>query len=219
MATSSPRAFRSRAAASCPAGFGLTSTNGLQFHQFGLDSAFKCNGFSASGEYIFRVVDVRRAGRTPFAPWWLLTGDDSTTVQHGAYVQTGYFLPIPGWEDKLEAVARVGWVLAQANDSEDTWEYTLGLNYYIEDKVKLQFDATRVEEAPITDSYSSLANVNDDALVFRVQASGCVLSTADSTFEFANKNLHGGIQNVESFPTDARTDQHGRHGVWFLWCA
>ena len=151
-------------------GFGLTSTNGLQINQFGLDAGFKWRGFSATGEYIVRLVDPRRAGRRPFTPWWLLTGQGDTTAQHGAYVQAGYFLPIPGLEKKLEAVARVGGISALANGQEGTWEYAAGLNYYIEgDSVKLQADVTKVSEVPISNSKHSLANVNDDALIFCIQ--------------------------------------------------
>ena len=151
-------------------GFGLTSTNGLQINQFGFDSAFKHLGFSATGEYFVRIVDPRRAGRTPFTPWWVLTGQDDTTVMQGAYVQVGYFLPIPGLEKKLEAVARVGGISTVARGQEGTWEYAGGLNYYIEgQKIKLQTDVTKVSEVPISSSSHSLANVNDDALIWRVQ--------------------------------------------------
>lgn len=150
-------------------GYGLTSTNGLQIHQFGVDTAFKWMGFSATGEYIVRTVDIRRANRAPFTPWYLLTGDDDTTAQHGAYLQLGYFLPIPGVEDKLEAVARVGGISTLAGEREGTWEYAFGMNYYFNKDVKLQADVVRMYELPTTSSYSSMANVNDDALVFRVQ--------------------------------------------------
>ncbi|HUU94306.1 MAG TPA: hypothetical protein VM487_01085 [Phycisphaerae bacterium] len=155
-------------------GFGVTNTNGLQINQFGVDAAFKYQGFSATGEYMLRIVDPRRAGRVPFANWWLLTNQGDTTVQHGAYVQAGYFLPIPGLENKLEAVARVGGISALANGREGTWEYGAGLNYYLRGaeaghKTKLQMDVTKVTEVPLENAYSSLANVNDDALVFRVQ--------------------------------------------------
>ncbi len=151
-------------------GFGLTNTNGLQLNQFGLASAFKWRGFSAWGEYFLRIVDPRRAGRRPFASWWLMTRQADTTVQHGAYVQVGYLLPIPGFERKLEAVARVGGISALANGRECAWEYAGGLNYFIhQDRVKLQADVTRITEAPISSSSISLANVNDQPLIFRVQ--------------------------------------------------
>jgi len=45
----------------------------------------------------------------------------------------------------------------------------LGLNYYFDEKVKLQTDLTYLYEVPITSSYASLANVNDNALIFRMQ--------------------------------------------------
>jgi hypothetical protein len=151
-------------------GFGLTNTNGLQINQFGLGSAFKWQGFSARGEYLVRIVDPRRAGRRPFAPWWLLTRQGDTTVMHGAYLQMGYFLPIPGFEKKIEAVTRVGGISAMANGTECAWEYAAGLNYYIKgNKVKLQTDFTKIDEVPISSSSHSLANVNDDALIWRVQ--------------------------------------------------
>jgi hypothetical protein len=151
-------------------GFGLTDTNGLQINQFGFASAFKYMGFSARSEYILRMVDPRRAGRQPYASWWLFTRQGDTTVQHGAYLQMGYFLPIPGLEKKLEAVARVGGISALANGRECAWEYAAGLNYFIhEDKVKLQTDVTKITEVPISDSSTSLANVNDEPLIWRVQ--------------------------------------------------
>lgn len=153
-------------------GFALVSTNGLQINQFGFDTAFKWNGLSLTGEYILRIVDPRRASwnNNPLSAWYIVSGDRSTTVQHGAYVQLGYFLPIPGMEKKLEWVARVGGISALAERQEGTWEYATGMNYYIDgNNIKLQADMARIYEAPTTSSYSSLANVNDDALVFRVQ--------------------------------------------------
>jgi len=153
-------------------GFGLVSTNGLQFHQFGIDSAFKWMGFSLTGEYIGRIVDPRRTtlDRLPLTPWYIASGDDSTTLQQGGYLQAGYFLPIPGLEKKFEIVARAGGIAALAERTEGVWEYAAGVNYYIDgNRVKLQADVTKIYEAPTTSSYASLANVNDDALIFRTQ--------------------------------------------------
>lgn len=151
-------------------GFGLTSSSGLQLHQFGFDAAMKYRGLSLIGEYVLRLLDVRRAARSPLSPLWQLTGDDSTNAQHGAYVQAGWFLPVPGLENKLEAMARVGGVSVVSGGREGAWEYSGGFNYYLAGpRTKLQMDVTRVYEAPISSSYSSLATVNDDALVFRVQ--------------------------------------------------
>ena len=160
---------RRRALGTGGGGFGLTNTNGLQINQFGIDAAFKYQGFSLITAYTIRIVDVRQGSR-PFAPLFILTADDSTTVMHGAYLQMGYFLPIPGLEDKLEAVVRVGGISTNNGGQEGTWEYAAGINYYIEgNKVKLQTDVTKVSEVPISNNYSSLANVNDDALIWRIQ--------------------------------------------------
>ncbi len=151
-------------------GFEAVRSTGLQIHQFGWDTHFKYQGWSLLGEYTMRIVDPRRAGRSPFAPWWLLTGEDSTTVQHGAYVQTGYFLPIPGLENKIELLARVGGLAAVAEGHEGMWEYAAGVNYYIHgNSMKLQTDLTKVTEAPIRSMGASLPNVNDEALIWRVQ--------------------------------------------------
>lgn len=153
-----------------PGGFGLTTINGTQINQFGFDAALKYAGFSLTGEYMLRLVDPRRANRAPFTPLTLLTGEESTVAQHGAYLQGGYMLPIPGLENKLEAVARIGAVAINTSGSECAWEYAGGLNYYLDgQKRKIQFDVTKVTEAPTSSGGSSLANVNDDALVFRVQ--------------------------------------------------
>lgn len=155
-------------------GFGLTSSDGLQLNQFGFDAGFKYMGFSLTGEYVLRIQDVRAGDHPPFAPLYQLTGDGSTAVQQGAYVQAGYFLPIPGLENKLEVVTRIGGVAALAGGQEGTWDYGGGLNYYIEGtKVKLQTDVTKVSEVPISSATHSLANVNDDALIFRVQLQVC----------------------------------------------
>jgi hypothetical protein len=151
-------------------GFGLTNTNGVQFHQLGAHVCGKWLGFSTVAEYAVRVIDPRRAYRTPFTPFSLLTGEESTVAQHGGLVSVGYFLPIPGLEKKLELVGRVGGISTLSEGQEGVWEYAAGLNYYIQGhSVKLQTDITKVYEAPISSPYSSLANVNDSALIFRVQ--------------------------------------------------
>ena len=55
-------------------------------------------------------------------------------------------------------------------DVEGSWEYGAGLNYYIQGhSVKLSADFFKLYESPISSVHKSLANVNDDALVFRMQ--------------------------------------------------
>jgi phosphate-selective porin OprO/OprP len=153
-----------------PGGFGVASSQGLQMHQFGVDSGFKYQGFSLTGEYAIRLLDVRDAAHAPYTPLYLFTGDDQTRSLQGAYVQAGYFLPIPGFERKLEVVGRVGGVSTLSGGEEGEWDYAGGLNYYIDGhRVKLQTDVIKVSENAIANPFYSLANVNDDALIFRVQ--------------------------------------------------
>jgi hypothetical protein len=151
-------------------GFGLTNSTGMQFHQLGVDANLKYRGFSVTGEYAVRLMDVTAAADYPFTPLYQLTGDDSTTASQGGYLQMGYFLPFPGWDDKVELVARVGGFSNVAGGQEGTWEYAAGVNYYIQgQKVKLQADVTKIYELPVTGSTYSYANVNDDALIWRLQ--------------------------------------------------
>ncbi len=153
-----------------PGGFALITSEGMQIHQFGLDGGFKYRGFSAMAEYVLRLLDVRRGGSASPAPIFQATGEGSTTSQHAAYLQCGYFLPIPGFERKIELAGRVGWLHVSTGGSETMWEYGGGLNYYIEGhRVKLQTDVTKITEAPFAFSANSLANVNDEALIWRVQ--------------------------------------------------
>ena len=151
-------------------GFANVSSDGLQIHQWGLDGTLQYRGFSASAEYVLRMLDVRHAGSPPYSPVFLATGDGSTSTQHMAYLQCGYLLPIPGWERKFEIVGRIGAMHINTGGSETMWEYGGGLNYYINGHgTKLQLDVTRVTEVPFAFSAASLANVNDDALIYRLQ--------------------------------------------------
>lgn len=153
-----------------PGGYGLAPLNGSRLWQAGADAVFKWNGFSLTGDYFLRFIDIRQAWDRPFAPLWRLTGEESTTNSMGGYVQAGYFLPIPNLEKKVEAVARIGGIRTNVGGGEGSWEYAVGMNYYIKGHwIKLQTDVTKFYEAPITDSDSSLANVNDDGLIWRVQ--------------------------------------------------
>ena len=153
-----------------PGAYGRTTTNGMQVQQLGVEAAFQWQGFSATAEYMWRFLDPRRAGRTPFTPYWLLTGVGDDSSYHGGYLQLGYFLPIPGHEKKVELIGRVGGVGGIGPGSEGSWEYAAGLNYFFEgNNVKLQTDVTKIYEAPVRSGSGSIANVNDDALVWRVQ--------------------------------------------------
>jgi len=160
-----------RRASLLPGAYGVTTSNGMQINQLGADIAFQWQGFSATLEYMARFLDPRRANRAPFTPYTLLTGDGDDSCYHGGYLQMGYFLPLPGTlEKKIELVGRVGGVADIGPGSEGSWEYAGGLNYFIKGhNVKLQTDVTKIYEAPVRTSSGSIANVNDDALVWRVQ--------------------------------------------------
>lgn len=151
-------------------GFGLAPMSGTRFHQVGLDAVFKWQGFSLQGEYVARFLDIRAAWDNPAAPLWRLTGEESTTAMHGAYVQAGCFLPIPGHEKNLEAIARVGGVRTNVGGGEGAWEYAAGFNYHFHgQKAKLVTDVTKITEAPISSPTAGMPNVNDDVLMWRVQ--------------------------------------------------
>lgn len=149
--------------------FGLVNTNGMHIHQFGAEAAFKWRGFSATTEFHVRMLDIKDAASPPYTPYFLLTGDGSTTAYYGGYLQLGYLLPIPGWENKFEVVARLEGLGGVSPGNEGTWIYTGGFNYYIDKQLKLQTDVSKITEVPISSSTYSLANVNDDALIWRVQ--------------------------------------------------
>ena len=126
---------------------------------------------STTAEYAIRIINPRDAGgRPPWSPLFMASGQQSTVATHGAYVQCGYFLPIPGHERKFEVVGRVGAIWVAPGNSQGVWTYAVGANYYIiGHKVKLQTDFTKVTEAPVSANQWGIANVNDDALVWRVQ--------------------------------------------------
>jgi len=85
--------------------------------------------------------------------------------QHGRT----HFTSRPHSDADRQPVGR-GSIAAIANGREGTWEYAGGVNWYFRgDDVKLQADVTKVSEVPITSSPHTVANVNDDALFFRVQ--------------------------------------------------
>ena len=56
-------------------GFAPASSEGLQLHQVGADAGLLFRGFSATAEYVLRLIDVRRAARPPLAPLFLLSGE------------------------------------------------------------------------------------------------------------------------------------------------
>ena len=151
-------------------GFGLTNGNGMVYHTFGYEAAFQYRGFSAISEFHLRLLDIKRANSRPFSPYYMLTREGDHQTYYGGYLQAGYMLPIPGFENKFEIVGRVEGLGGVDPGDEGVWMYTAGLNYFIDgDRIKLQTDISKVSEAPISSGVYSLANVNDSALIWRVQ--------------------------------------------------
>lgn len=150
-----------------PGPFGLTNTNWMEMNQLEADASFKWMGLSFTAQYAVRWLDPTHGIR---APWVQLTGDMGTATQQGGLLQAGYMLPIPGFEKKLEVVARADGVKTEAQRSATTFEYGGGINYYIHgNNVKLQADVTRVTNVPGSSNSASFANANDSVLTFRVQ--------------------------------------------------
>lgn len=144
-------------------GFGLLDgfgTDELEIVQWGADAAFKYLGFSLTGEYFLRMIDVDSNN----APLALLTDRTDSSHQQGGYVQAGYFI-VP---NKLEAVARVGGIWDF--DGDGLWEYTGGVNYYIRGhNLKIQADVTSINELPVVSSSNEFLGLNDDIVMFRLQ--------------------------------------------------
>lgn len=148
-------------------GFGVTNTNGTNLTQFGADAGFKWRGLSASAEYWLRMVDISDTDLLGLAaPYFVATANDDTFHQQGLQVQVGYFL-IP---KKLELAARVGAVWDIGPGSEGVWEYTAGVNYYVQGhNCKLQVDVTKINELPTQNSGANFIDLNDDVTMFRAQ--------------------------------------------------
>lgn len=153
-------------------GFGRVPSNGLMTHTFGAEAAFQYRGFSAISEFHWTLVDVRRAGRRPFAPYWLATRSGGDDNFYGGYVQMGYMLPIPGFENKIEIAGRIEGLGGVDPGNQGIWMYTAGVNYFIKGAdIKLQADISRIHESPLSSSVIGVGNVNDSALLARVQLS------------------------------------------------
>ena len=149
-------------------GFEVTNTNGTNITQFGADAGFKWRGLAVTGEYWLRLINVSNAnfGSRLVAPYYLATGRDESFHHQGAQAQVGYFV-IPR---KLEVVGRLGAVWDINPGGEGVWEYSGGVNYYLQGhNCKLQADVTKIYELPVRSSSANFIDVNDDITMFRVQ--------------------------------------------------
>lgn len=104
----------------------------VDIDSYGVDTAFKWNGFSAQGEYFIGRAEGQDSGNKLRA--------------HGAYAQAGYFI-IP---KNLEIAARYSYVDPNRDRSDDLrTEVTGAVSYYFDKhNLKLQADATNIHRQP-----------------------------------------------------------------------
>lgn len=121
---------------------------------YGLDAAFKWQGWSGNAELFFRWIEELQANQP-------LPIDD--LFQHGFYVEGGRFL-IPG---KLDLNARYSQV---AGEFGTATEYAAGVNWYpfAELTTKVSFDVTVLDGSPLQNTASDIL-VGDDGTLFRTQ--------------------------------------------------
>ncbi|MBK8975242.1 MAG: hypothetical protein IPM29_04910 [Planctomycetes bacterium] len=122
------------------------------------DAALKYEGFSIHGEGFYRWVrNVSPIGSAPsmfpqgaFEDW-------------GFYVDAGMMV-VP---KKIEPIVRVSTV---QGDQKDSWEYALGVNWYVDGthKNKLVADATWLDGSPASNRGPNY-RLGDDGVMFRVQ--------------------------------------------------
>lgn len=89
------------------------------------------------------------------------SGIDGRKVDNfGFYTQAGYFI-VP---NKFEIAGRIGAVLV--DDATDSWEYTLGWNYYIHGQdLKLSMDVGYIDRLPIESDNTNFLGVQNQSLL------------------------------------------------------
>lgn len=122
----------------------------IDYDTAGIDTAFKCHGFSAQAEYFFGKAHGRKSGNNLLA--------------QGFYGQAGYFV-IPR---KLEVAARYSYIDPNRDVSNDHWVETTGaVSWYVnQHNLKVQADVTNVHKQK---TLAAGANATDDMQV-RLQA-------------------------------------------------
>lgn len=121
---------------------------------YGVDAAFKWNGFSANAEVFLRwIEDIRGNGA--------LTEPD--LFQRGFYLEGGHFI-IP---KRLDVNVRYSQVTGNFGTAS---EIAGGINWYPVDshKLKISFDVTKLDGSPLNNTTSDFL-VGDDGTLFRTQ--------------------------------------------------
>lgn len=126
-------------------------------YMFALDSHWKYHGVSLITEYLFRRLAGFSGAAVP------------ALSDHGMILQTGYFI-VP---HKLELLARWSRIVGNSGTLGATWqsadEVAGGLAWYIHGhNLKIVFDATRLNGAPISDSSLNILP-GDDGWLYRTQ--------------------------------------------------
>jgi len=134
---------------------------GTQVVAFGVDAAFKYRGFSVTADYFVRTVD----GESEYSQWELRTLHSGSVHQQGGHIQVGYFL-VP---KKLEITGRLGGIWDNGDDN--TWEYSVGCNYYPfgSYNFRLAADFVRIDEVVAGGAhFSPNYSANDELTMFRL---------------------------------------------------
>jgi phosphate-selective porin OprO/OprP len=134
--------------------------SGTEYYGFGVDWAFRYRGFSVTAEWYLRTVE----SDSSYSPWELLSLRDGPSHFQGGYIQAGYFI-IP---KRVEVAARMGGIWDNASDN--TWEYSFGVNYYPwgSHNFKIQADFTHIDESAVSSPWVGI-NQDDEINMFRVQ--------------------------------------------------
>jgi len=125
----------------------------LDFNTVGVDTAFKWQGLSVTGEYFYAEAEGQRSGHALNA--------------NGFYAQAGYFV-VP---KRVELAYRYSWLDPNNNAGNDHWiENTAAASWYINNhNLKLQTDYTRVHKQSAIASTSGPHTTDDNQIRFQMQ--------------------------------------------------
>lgn len=136
-----------------PAAKKFTAADALDINMFGVDTAFKFNGLSVTGEYFFGEAEGQKTHNKLFA--------------QGFYTQAGYFI-VP---KTVEVAYRYSYLDPNRDVSNDHWiENAVAASWYINNhNLKLQADFTNIHKQPSIASTTGTKNTDDKQARFQVQ--------------------------------------------------
>jgi len=138
----------------------LISSIGTDMYAFGVDAQFLYRGLSINLDYFIRGVD----GDSEYSQWELNTLNHGSIHQQGGHIQVGYFI-VP---KRFEVTGRMGGVWD--NGDANTWEYSVGCNYYPYGtyNFRLAADIVRIDEVVGGAHFSPNYSLNDELTMFRL---------------------------------------------------